>query len=65
MNILKHTEKQHKGNEKNHQIVGIKEEEESQVNGIDSIFNEIIEEKFPQNKERHTHSDRRNAQNTK
>ena len=31
----------------NLQIIGIEEGEESQVNGLDQIFNKIIEETFP------------------
>lgn len=34
-------------------IIGIDEKEESQVNGIDQIFNKIIEEKLPKQGKAH------------
>jgi hypothetical protein len=47
----------------NLQITGIAEREQSQVNGIDQIFNETIEETH-QTKERHTCTKTR-TQNTR
>jgi hypothetical protein len=49
----------------NLRIIEIKEDEESQFQGPVNIFNKIIEEKFPQLKERDAYKLTRNSGNTK
>lgn len=45
-----------------YQIIGINEEE-SKVNGIDQIFNKIMEETLPRIKYRQSHTDGSSTQN--
>ena len=49
----------------NLQIIGIEEGEESQVYGLDQIFNKIIEENFPKLRKKYTHTDTKSTENTK
>lgn len=44
--------------------IGINEREESQLNGLDKMFNKIME-KFPETKEKYTHTATRSTEYTK
>ena len=46
--------------EKSQTFIGI-DREESQINGTEQIFNKILEENFPQTKERNVHTDTRST----